>query len=119
MKSFIHHMRVLLSLFLVQFIFVSSLTAQYRLRDIYKKIERMIPMRDGVQLFTSIYIPLDSSESHPILLSRTPYSCEPYGENNFPHAFSNPSFAKENYIVVYQDVRGRHMSGGRFTEVTP
>lgn len=119
MNFFRRYSQVLLPVFVFQFAFCASLTAQYRLKDAYKKIERMIPMRDGVQLFTSIYIPIDSSELHPILLSRTPYSCEPYGENNFPRAFSNPSFAKENYIVVYQDVRGRHMSEGRFTEVTP
>ena len=46
----------------------------------YYKIERSIPMRDGVKLFTSIYIPKDSSEKHPVLLSRTPYSVAPYGE---------------------------------------
>ena len=38
----------------------------------YYKIERMVPMRDGVRLFTSFYIPKDSAEKHPILLSRTP-----------------------------------------------
>ena len=46
----------------------------------YSKIERQIPMRDGVKLFTSIYYPKDSSENHPILMERTPYSCAPYGE---------------------------------------
>ncbi len=38
------------------------------IRNNYYKIERSIPMRDGVKLFTSIYIPKDSSEKHPILL---------------------------------------------------
>ncbi|MBA2761765.1 MAG: X-Pro dipeptidyl-peptidase, partial [Segetibacter sp.] len=40
------------------------------IRNNYYKIERLIPMRDGVKLFTSIYIPKDSSEKHPILLTR-------------------------------------------------
>ncbi|MES2647356.1 MAG: CocE/NonD family hydrolase [Bacteroidota bacterium] len=79
----------------------------------------MIPMRDGVKLFTAIYIPRDTIELHPILLSRTPYSCEPYGETSYPFNFGNSSFIKEKYIIVYQDVRGRYMSEGKFTEVTP
>ena len=53
------------------------------IRNNYYKIERSIPMRDGVKLFTSIYIPKDSSEKHPVLLTRTPYSCAPYGEDKF------------------------------------
>ena len=44
------------------------------------KIERMIPMRDGVRLFTSIYIPKDENEKYPFLMERTPYSCSPYGD---------------------------------------
>ncbi|MFN2458637.1 MAG: X-Pro dipeptidyl-peptidase, partial [Chitinophagaceae bacterium] len=53
------------------------------IRDNYYKIERMIPMRDGIKLFTAIYIPKDTTERHPILIRRTPYSAAPYGENNF------------------------------------
>src|ERR1022692_3426121 len=47
----------------------------------YTKIERMIPMRDGVRLFTAFYIPKDNAEKYPFLMERTPYSCSPYGEN--------------------------------------
>jgi putative CocE/NonD family hydrolase len=104
------------------FLLLISTTApaqQGRIKETYIKIERMIPMRDGVELFTAIYIPKDSDELHPIIMNRTPYSCEPYGEENFTSWFGNPAFMEEKYIVVYQDVRGRHMSGGQFTEVTP
>src|SRR5258706_7784455 len=45
----------------------------------YSKSEQMIAMRDGVKLFTAIYSPKDTSQKYPILLSRTPYSCSPYG----------------------------------------
>ncbi len=76
-------------------------------------------MRDGVKLFTAIYIPKDSSELHPIIITRTPYSCAPYGEDKFPFGFGNPAFISGKYIVVDQDVRGRHLSEGVFTEVTP
>ena len=40
-------------------------------------------MRDGIKLFTSIYIPKDKTSKHPILMTRTPYSCAPYGEHKF------------------------------------
>ena len=40
-------------------------------------------MRDGVKLFTSIYVPKDSTEKHPILMERTPYNCAPYGPDEY------------------------------------
>ncbi len=91
-------------------------------RDNYYKIERMIPMRDGKKLFTAIYIPKDTTEKHPLLLRRTPYSSSPYGENNFPESFWNSYhrlYMRENYIMVMQDVRGRYMSEGDFVDVRP
>jgi putative CocE/NonD family hydrolase len=86
----------------------------------YSKIERRIPMRDGDSLFTAIYIPKDSSENHPFLMMRTPYSCRPYGEDKYPGRLG-PSrlFPSEKYIFVVQDVRGRYMSQGHFQEMTP
>lgn len=87
----------------------------------YYKIERQVPMRDGVKLFTSIYIPKDSTEKHPILITRTPYSCFPYGEENW-QAFWNGHkkyYFREGYIMVLQDVRGRWMSEGEFMDVRP
>src|SRR6516225_5829795 len=72
------------------------------IRENYYKIERYIPMRDGVKLFTSIYIPRDSSEQHPILMSRTPYSCAPYGENEFLNYYRSYQryYFREGYIMV-------------------
>lgn len=87
----------------------------------YTKIERMIPMRDGVRLFTSIYIPKDTNEKYPFLMERTPYSCAPYGENNFSKRWLGPNrlLMHEKYIFVCQDVRGRYRSEGKFEEMTP
>lgn len=87
----------------------------------YYKVERLIPMRDGIKLFTSFYIPKDSVEKHPFLMTRTPYSCAPYGENNFAGLWRNYTIAylKEKYIIVTQDVRGRYMSEGVFMDVRP
>ena len=87
----------------------------------YTKKEITIPMRDGIKLFTSIYIPKDNSEKHPILMTRTPYSCAPYGENIFRpfwYVFQKKYF-REGYIIVIQDVRGRWMSEGEFMDVRP
>ncbi|HYK45636.1 MAG TPA: CocE/NonD family hydrolase, partial [Parafilimonas sp.] len=89
-------------------------------KDNYIKKEFRIPMRDGIRLFTSVYIPKDSSEKYPILMERTPYSVEPYGEDHYPTGLGpNRFFKTEKYIFVYQDVRGRHMSEGNFQEMTP
>jgi uncharacterized protein len=88
----------------------------------YTKWEKMVPMRDGVKLFTSIYFPKDSLEKHPILLTRTPYSSAPYGENKMNSGLWESyrlKYAKEGYIFVVQDVRGRYMSEGEFVDVRP
>jgi putative CocE/NonD family hydrolase len=87
----------------------------------YTKKEVLIPMRDGVKLFTSLYIPNNKSEKHPLLLTRTPYSCAPYGEANYSGMWRSPRkyFLQENYIIVQQDVRGRWMSEGLFVDVRP
>ncbi|HWN07987.1 MAG TPA: CocE/NonD family hydrolase [Pyrinomonadaceae bacterium] len=86
----------------------------------YTKIEQQITMRDGVKLFTSIYVPKDKSKKYPIMLSRTPYSVSPYGPNEYKTSVG-PSllFQKERFIFVYQDVRGRLMSEGEYVNVRP
>ncbi|MBC7937360.1 MAG: CocE/NonD family hydrolase [Rhizobacter sp.] len=86
----------------------------------YFKKEVYITMRDGVKLFTSFYVPRDQTEKHPFLMMRTPYSCAPYGEKFAPVWYSYKfAYAKENYIFVMQDVRGRYMSEGVFEDVRP
>src|SRR5581483_2618402 len=50
----------------------------------YTKYEYRIPMRDGVKLFTAVYVPKDDSQTYPIMLMRTPYSCAPYGVDKYP-----------------------------------
>ncbi len=80
-------------------------------------------MRDGVKLFTSVYIPKDvfsDEKSYPIMLQRTPYNVRPYGadqyrENLGPSEF----FAREKFIFVYQDIRGRFMSEGEYSLLRP
>jgi len=91
------------------------------IRENYYKMERSIPMRDGVKLFTTFYIPRDTTEKHPILLTRTPYSCAPYGADKWKNFFTGylRYYLREGYIMVTQDVRGRWMSEGQFVDVRP
>lgn len=90
------------------------------IQENYTKRELYITARDGVRLFTSIYEPKDKSQKYPILLNRTPYTVAPYGADKFRQSLG-PSelYAKEGYIFVYQDVRGRWMSEGEFVDVRP
>jgi hypothetical protein len=109
------------TVFFFAMVFAQSSLDSAWILDNYYKIERMIPMRDGVKLFTSMYIPKDTTEKHPILMTRTPYSCAPYGEKNFRNFWSGYQrlYMRENYIIVFQDVRGRFMSEGVFEDVRP
>ena len=90
------------------------------LRLHYAKHEYMVPMRDGVRLMTSVFVPNDTTRTYPMLMKRTPYNVAPYGADNYP-AKLGPSelFPKAGYIFVNQDVRGRFASEGEFTQVTP
>ncbi len=84
------------------------------------KMEVYIPMRDGVRLFTSVYVPRDTSQTYPILLRRTPYNSEPRGEEIYtPRLSTDADLVEEGYILVFQDVRGRYMSEGEFMDVRP
>jgi uncharacterized protein len=92
------------------------------IREHYTKYEYRIVMRDGAKLFTAVYVPKDASpaKTYPFLIERTPYSVGPYGPDNFPkHLGPAPSFVKDGFIFVYQDVRGRYQSDGTFIEMTP
>ena len=77
-------------------------------KDNYTKKEVMIEMRDGIKLHTTIYSPKDTSKTYPMLMMRTPYSCRPYGENEFKSKIGpNKYLMEEGNIMIYQDVRGR------------
>src|SRR5437867_12610009 len=85
----------------------------------YTKYEYRIPMRDGVRLFTAVYVPKDDSQTYPILLNRSPYSCQPYGVDKYPDALRPEQFVKSGHIFVLQDVRGRWMSEGELVNMRP
>ncbi len=91
-----------------------------RVREHYTKQEVLIPMRDGMKLFTAIYSPKDRSQSWPFLMTRTPYSCAPYGKDEYRESLGPyPAAAEDGYVFVYQDVRGRYMSEGEFVDMRP
>ncbi|MGB5943328.1 MAG: CocE/NonD family hydrolase [Leeuwenhoekiella sp.] len=86
----------------------------------YDKKEVKIKMRDGILLHTTIYSPKDQSKTYPILMMRTPYSCRPYGENNFKNRIGpNEYMVEEGNIFVHQDVRGRWNSEGVYDNMRP
>lgn len=90
-------------------------------REHYTKYEYQVPVRDGITLFTSVYVPKDHSKAYPILLTRTPYSCAPYGNDNYREILGPAPeiYAKEGFIFVCQDVRGRFLSEGEYVHVRP
>ena len=64
-------------------------SAEDYVRAHYTKYEYRIPMRDGVRLFTAVYVPKasafpDDPGPYPFLMNRTPYDVEPYGEDRYP-----------------------------------
>lgn len=98
------------------------LFSQEDFKTSYDKKEVYITMRDGAKLFTAIYTPKDISKNkkYPILMQRTCYSIAPYGVENYKKTLGPNAFlSKDKYIFVYQDVRGRYMSDGVFTNMTP
>jgi uncharacterized protein len=93
---------------------------EFDVKEHYTKYEYRIPMRDGVRLFTAVYVPKDSSRPYPFLINRTPYSVAPYGVDQYRSQLGpSTDFDKAGYIFVMQDVRGRFMSEGTFVEMRP
>lgn len=103
---------------IIFFIFYQAVFAQTDTIH-YVKEEVMIPMRDGVRLFTRIYIPEPIHENVPILLMRSPYSGWNMGTippDQDPYV---RDMAKEGYIFVYQNIRGKQSSEGQFVMQRP
>jgi len=83
----------------------------------FENITAMIEMRDDVRLNTEIYIPKDLQESLPIILLRTPYGIE--GRFERKRQVSLKEMIEEGYIFVFQDIRGRCKSEGKFVMLRP
>jgi hypothetical protein len=83
----------------------------------YVRTEAMIPMRDGIKLHVVILKPADIATPLPILLERTPYGVE--DDNRASFFARRPELARDGYIFVGQDIRGRSKSQGKFIMVRP
>jgi putative CocE/NonD family hydrolase len=83
----------------------------------YTRTEAMVPMRDGVRLYTAIYTPKDIPGPLPVLLLRTPYGIQGRPEREFKNYLAE--LAREGYIFAYQDIRGRFKSEGQFIMLYP
>ncbi|MBN1478767.1 CocE/NonD family hydrolase [candidate division KSB1 bacterium] len=122
-RTFLYHLEHLGICSISLLLFTARLAADDRadyIRSNYAKYEYRIPMRDDVTLFTSVYLPYDQSNKHPILLFRTPYSVRPYGVDKYPETLGpTEEFEKAHYIFVFQDVRGCYMSEGEFVNMRP
>jgi uncharacterized protein len=98
----------------------SAGSIEAEVRAHYTKYEFLVPMRDGLKLFTSVYVPKDTSQAYPFLITRTPYGVGPYGSDHYRRGLGPaPVFQRDGFIFVYQDVRGRYVSEGTFEEMTP
>lgn len=86
-------------------------------RVAFKRSEAMIPMRDGVKLFTVILTPENQTENLPIYMERTPYGVA--GWNSPRLNGTKPELVKDGYIFVFQDIRGREDSEGVFEMLRP
>jgi putative CocE/NonD family hydrolase len=102
----------------------SSTHAQQSSRDftaVFDKIEAMIPVRDGVKLHTEIYVPKNATTPLPILFERTPYGISsPNSAGGYSSMLGRYNeMISEGYIFVFQDIRGRYGSQGKFVMLHP
>jgi len=80
--------------------------------DKYNRREVMIPMRDGVKLHAVVFTPKNQTEKLPFLMLRTPY-----GVNGYPSPEKMgyvKDMAEDGYIFVFEDIRGRYLSEGKY-----
>ncbi|MFN7935350.1 MAG: CocE/NonD family hydrolase [Bryobacteraceae bacterium] len=84
--------------------------------DGFERREVMIPMRDGVRLYTEILTPKQRAEALPFLMVRTPYNAKG-GQNNLHKGYSD--LTADGYIWVFQDIRGKYASEGEFVMIRP
>jgi len=96
---------------------ILTLSAQTDTNIKYKKTSVMIPMRDGVKLYTAIVTPVDINKDLPILIQRTPYGANSgLPEDNIIFSpsprFAYYNMSQDGYIFVFQDIRGKYKSEG-------
>jgi putative CocE/NonD family hydrolase len=83
----------------------------------YRRTEATIPMRDGVKLHAVILKPADIAAPLPFLIQRTPYGADEASRASF--SAGRPELARDGYIYVAEDIRGRYRSDGKFVMMRP
>ena len=103
-----------LSRYFIGFCFLAGPALHAQIADTldFSRRELMIPMRDGVRLNTVIFAPKNGKEPLPFLFLRTPYGVSDVWSPNRNDYVSD--LAKDGYIFVFQDIRGRYKSEGKF-----
>ena len=86
---------------------------------LFDKTDVMIPTRDGVKLHTEIYAPKNSTEPLPIVIERTPYGIHDDDKGYSRILARYAEMIPDNYIFVFQDIRGRYGSEGTFVMQRP
>ena len=109
-KAITPFLRILVAV--VSFATVASIAAQQPASPSFVRTEAMVPMRDGVKLYTQIYAPATAGERLPILFLRTPYGIGDASPDQLAKAI--PELWVDGYVVVRQDIRGRFKSEGQF-----
>src|ERR1035438_880169 len=80
----------------------------FEVKEHYTKYEFRLSMRDGVHLFTSVYVPKDSSRSYPFLIDRTPYSVAPYGVDLYRKQLGpSPTLIRPDISLSFRTGRAR------------
>lgn len=83
----------------------------------FTRTEAMIPMRDGVRLYTVIFTPQNQTEPLPVILNRTPYGVKDWDSDRVNGG--HRELVADGYIFAFQDIRGKYGSEGEFVMVRP
>jgi hypothetical protein len=79
--------------------------------------EAMIPMRDGIKLYTAVWTPQNAAGPLPFLMDRTPYNASSRNAVSINRVYKE--LVRDGYIFVFQDIRGRYKSEGEFIMIRP
>lgn len=98
-----------ITILILLFFSLSSIKGQNSRDILYSKMTAMVPMRDGVKLFTTILYPANTHSKYPILIQRTPYGADFPIKSDSMVSLKRSGFsslASGGYIFVIQDIRG-------------
>ncbi len=101
--------------FLIAFIIlVNNCFAQQPTVRSYTRKNYRMETRDGIKLYTVVYTPADAKGPFPILIQRTPYGADNGDKYDLLKDPYLAAMASEGYIFVFQDIRGKFKSEGKF-----